>query len=520
MCLAAQRFPGLRTLNAVDTTERDALHARSFFSVLGRRRLLFLSIFAVVVGTAVITTLSTPPTYRATSKIVVGQGNSLFQPGQAGAVQPFTATMSDLIKSTVVAQQVIEDLGLLETPDELLSRVGVSFNPDTAVLNLSVEGNDRDEVVRIANSFGESFSSLVRFRFGATDVSTTDPNEQPPLTATVWDPAYATVDPIRPRPVRDIAIAIMLALVFATVVAFLREHLDRALRTREEVEKTLGAPVIGQIPLTRRPQRQPPLALADQLRDAAEAYRTLRTNLQYLGVRRPLKTILVSSASPGQGKTTVTANLAFAIASSGANTLVIDGDLRRPQLQHALRVEGQHPGLTNVLLGTVSLERAVIGLSLPSTNGQRDAAAGRIGLLPSGPIPPNPSELLSTDGMRRTIEEAGAGWEYVLIDSPPLLVVSDALELARIVDGVMLVTRQGQLSGEEAREVRQLVERLEMNLLGVVMTGTTQPTAYYYGHDEGSTPPPPGRPARPSVVIQTPQLAEEKPRQRAQRPAR
>ena len=409
-------FAGHRMTTAADTTKLEALHARSFLSVLRRRSLLVLSIFTIVLATAAITTLTTPPTYRATSKIVVGQGNSLFQPGQAGAVQPFTATMSDLIKSTVVAQEVIDELNLAETPDQLLSRVGVSFNPDTAVLNLSVDGEDREEAVEIANAFGNAFSDLVRSRFGLTSIPSDTPGVvQPPLTATVWDPAYAKVAPVKPRPARDLAIAAMLGLVLAVVVAFLREHLDRALRTREEVEEALAAPVIGQIPLTRRARREPPLALADNLRDAAEAYRTLRANLQYLGIRKPLKAILISSASPGQGKTTVTANLAFAIAASGANTLVIDGDLRRPQLHRALRVDGYEAGLTDVLVGSASVQKALLSLSLPSTDGQRDGAAGRIGFLPSGPVPPNPSELLATDRMRELLDGAASGWEYVLI---------------------------------------------------------------------------------------------------------
>jgi capsular exopolysaccharide synthesis family protein len=212
-----------------------------------------------------------------------------------------------------------------------------------------------------------------------------------------------------------------------------------------------------------------------------EAFRGLRANLQYLAVRRPLRTILITSAAAGQGKTTVTANLAIAIARSGATTVAIEGDLRRPQLVEALGVSKERPGLTNMLVGAEDLENVL--LYIPLTTGENGSGrAGEVAFVSSGPLPPNPSELLSSLQMTELLERLVSTFDHVLIDSPPLLLVADALELARMVDGVVLAVRANSASADEAREVRALVERLGIHLVGVVLTDVERPATYYgYG---------------------------------------
>jgi capsular exopolysaccharide synthesis family protein len=214
-----------------------------------------------------------------------------------------------------------------------------------------------------------------------------------------------------------------------------------------------------------------------------EAFRALRANLQYLGVAHPLRTILVTSASPKQGKTTITAHLAVAIASSGASVVAVEGDLRRPELANSLGVHGSS-GLTNVLVGSADLQRSLVDVPLDVD----PRSSGIVSLLPSGPLPPNPSELLGSLQMRELLDRLTGLYDYALIDSPPLLLVADTLDLARMVDGVVFVARRNQVTSDEAREVRATVDRLGLKLLGVVMTDA-EPLAPYYGGYEAAQQP-------------------------------
>jgi receptor protein-tyrosine kinase len=248
------------------------------------------------------------------------------------------------------------------------------------------------------------------------------------------------------------------------------------------VEQEFGVPVIGQIPFAKLRKRDRRVVFWQGFGEVAESFRALRANLQYLGVQRPLRTILITSASPQQGKTTVSANLALAIARSGATTIVLEGDLRRPRLDDAFDTLANGVGLTSVLVGAVDVDEAIVDVAMPlssdaPSHGERE---GRLSFLPSGPQPPNPSELLSSVPMTKLLDRLALEYDYVLIDSPPVLVVSDALELARHVDGVLLVVRRNHASRDEARELRALVERLGINLLGVVFTDVA-PAGIHYG---------------------------------------
>jgi capsular exopolysaccharide synthesis family protein len=452
---------------------------RHYFDVVRRRFWIILAVLAACVGAAVAVTALQDNVYRATTKLVVGQGGGLPQVQYGNEVQTFTATMSELVRSNVVAENVIGNLRLAdETPESLLSRMTTSINPQTAVITVSVEDGDQQRAARIAQEIALVFSQLVRERFASQTPDGAAPSEPP--TVAIFDPAHALPYRVSPRPVRNVAAAILLGLILGLVAAFLREHFDRAIRTREDVERAFGVSVIGQVPFVRLRRGARGGVTSTESGPVAEAFRALRANLQYLGVRRPLQTLLVTSAAPEQGKTTITANLAVAIARSGASVAVVEGDLRRPRLDEAFGVDAG-PGLTNVLVGAAELDAAIRPASVPGD--ASGGGAGEIALLPSGPLPPNPAELLSSFQMREVLDRLSQRYDYVLIDSPPLLAVADALELARMVDGVVLAVRQSRARTDDARELRSIVERLEVNVVGAVLTDVEAGAGYGYEPD-------------------------------------
>lgn len=459
-----------------------SLGLRHYLDVVRRRKWIVLPIVVAAIAAALSISLAMDPVYQAKTKMVVGQGNSLFQPGQANAVQPFTATMGDLVKSNVVAAGVIRRLGLTMTPEDLLNKMDVSINPQTAVVKIAVRDHEKARAVAIAQNVGDVFSRLVEQRFGTEPITTTAGSPpQLPLTATIFDPAHVDPDPVSPKPLRNTVLAGVLGIILGLLAAFLREHFDRDLRTREAVEESFGAPVIGQIPSLREKRAH---SVLDEHSFGAvdEAFRGLRANLQYLAVRRPLRTILVTSASPHQGKTTVTANLAVVLARSGSSTVAVEADLRRPRLSELFERANEGAGLTGVLVGASDLDDAIVDLSYADAASARSGTEpGRLSFLPSGPLPPNPTELLSSAPMTKVLDRLAVLYDDVVIDSPPILLVADALELARVVDGVIMVVRRNETTTDEAREVRALVDRLGINLIGVVFTDAKGPPSYSYG---------------------------------------
>jgi polysaccharide biosynthesis transport protein len=307
---------------------------------------------------------------------------------------------------------------------------------------------------------------------------------------------------VSPHPARSIAIGFVLGLALGLIGAFVSEHFDRRLRSREDVQRAFGAPIIGQIPhLSEGLELTDGLSrLADGSSRSADAFRSLRANLHYLGIQRPLGTILVTSAGAAQGKTTVAANLAVAVARSGASVVVVDADLRRPKLNSFFSVAGDEAGLTSVLVGQIPLDDALRVLSISPTEDTN------VSMLPSGPLPPNPAELMGSARMLELVEELKATYEFVIFDSPPILPVADALELARLADGVVVVVRRDHASSDEARELRAALDLVGIEPLGVVITDAESPTSYStynqdYGQGDQSTPTPTPTPT-PTAISQ------------------
>ncbi|WP_054637798.1 CpsD/CapB family tyrosine-protein kinase [Thalassobacillus sp. C254] len=203
-----------------------------------------------------------------------------------------------------------------------------------------------------------------------------------------------------------------------------------------------------------------------------EQFRTIRTNIQFAAVDEEVSTIMTTSAGPGDGKSTVNANLAVVMAQQGKGALLIDADMRKPTVHYTFRLPN-HVGLSNVVTKQMSLHEAV-----------RPTDVEGLDVLTCGPIPPNPSELLGSRMMKELLEEAKKNYEYIVIDTPPLLAVTDAQVLASICDGVVLVVSSGITVKDEAEKAKELIENTNARLLGAVLNRkekTSSNYMYYYG---------------------------------------
>jgi tyrosine-protein kinase Etk/Wzc len=298
----------------------------------------------------------------------------------------------------------------------------------------------------------------------------------------ILDPAMGAVE-IQSRGKVNVFLGAMLGLILGVGAAFFLEYLDRTVRTSSDVESLLGIPVLGVIPRLRRldpsvedtaklPGRGLPLLVAqDPLDPAAEAYRNLRMNLMFMSTEdEPIRTMLFSSPGPSEGKSTTAVNFAVMLAQQGQRVLMIDADLRRPSLHRALDVL-REPGLTNLLVGDAEVREAVRPNVLPNLD-----------FLPSGPFPPNPSELLNSKSMGRILEDFEARYDQIIIDSPPLLAVTDAAILAVHADGFVMVLRSGETEQRAAERSVEQLRRLGVRVFGAVLNevSATSPDESYY----------------------------------------
>ncbi|MGJ9383966.1 CpsD/CapB family tyrosine-protein kinase [Salipaludibacillus sp. CF4.18] len=206
----------------------------------------------------------------------------------------------------------------------------------------------------------------------------------------------------------------------------------------------------------------------DKKSPIAEQFRTLRTNIQFASVDRQLKTMMITSSSPGEGKSTVIANLGVVLAQQHNKVLLVDSDLRKPTVHFTFALPNQ-VGLTNVVTQQAAFDDVVVNTSIP-----------RLDVLPSGPVPPNPSELLGSRAMKEFVNQVAKNYDYILFDAPPVNAVTDPQVLSRLVDGAILVIRSGQTEEEMAKRAVESLKKVDANILGVVLNDREMENAQYY----------------------------------------
>jgi polysaccharide biosynthesis transport protein len=284
--------------------------------------------------------------------------------------------------------------------------------------------------------------------------------------------------PVEPKPRRNAALALALGLLLGVGIAFVREYLDDSIRTKEDVERTTGGlPVVGLIPAVsawRNKNSAYLVSVAKPTSPAAEAYRTLRTSVQFLGLDRPIRSLLVTSPTKEEGKTTTVTNLAVSLAQAGQRVILVDCDLRRPRVHEFFGLSNKS-GFTSALLGTDALAEAI----------QPVEGYPSLALLASGPPPPDPSELLSFHQTRELLDALRSRCDLLLIDSPPVLPVTDPLVLSVMADAALLVVSADRTTKRALHRAVELLTQIDAPLKGTVLNEVGPERAYAY-RDGGS----------------------------------
>ena len=440
-------------------------------------------LIATIVGTLIALGLSLAmtPVYQATSQLFV----SVKSAGAAGDaytgglfVQQRVKSYVDVVDSPAVLEPVIEELGLDSTYIGLASQVSATTPPNTVLLNVSATDTSPAQAAKIANAVAASYANEIARLEGAKTTMDGLPRlggngNQTPVQATVIKPAEVPTAAIFPRTQLNVLLGALLGLLVGVGIAVLRFTLDTSVKSSEELEQSADSTTLGVVTFDPDAKTNPLVTLRGTPR--AEAFRSIRTNLQYVDVDNPPRTVVITSSLPAEGKSTTACNLAIAVAQAGSKVLLLEADLRRPKVAEYLGVDGSR-GLTDVLIGQATLDNTII-------HWQR----GLLDFLPAGAIPPNPSELLASHQMADLLAELAKRYDLVILDAPPLLPVTDAAILSTAADGAILVARHGTIKREQVADSADALRQVNARIFGTVLNfvPVRKRRKYGYGYEYG-----------------------------------
>ena len=466
---------------------------RSVLDALWRRRWLFLGILVSIPVVVYLVSSRLVDKYQARA-IITSATTTYEVAGVTGGALSSFGSEELLIRSQKVQDAAAEELGGSPRGSVDVAPLTTSDGNDTSFLQVTATAGSGQRAADLSNAYataidevrtGESVNRIdqAMAKLEAQIDETNDESTRAELTSqlrsldaarTQAKDSTKTVltaevpnEPISPNPERNTALAAVVALLLALGAVVVRERLDRRLRDPDELEPMLGTPLLSVIPRAAFPGASPAAA------PVREAFRTLAASLVYFNIDRPVSTVMVASPTKGDGKTTVSLYLAVALAMDGQNVVLIDADLRHPQIGVRLGIEPK-VGLSEVLTNQGELEDALVEV---------DVGDGRLRVLASGSQPPNPARLLSSRRMGSLLERLSEQADIVVVDTPPLLSVSDAVPLLERVSGAVLVAKVGTTSRDALQRMRQVIDTARGTILGAVATGSGKSGLYGYGGD-------------------------------------
>lgn len=444
------------------------MNLHDFLKILRTRWVTVLVTTVVSVLAAGIYTLATTPLYESSTRLFVsttaGQSASdLYQGNRLS--QERVRSYTELLMGETLAQRTIDKLGLDVSASELKARVTAKAKLDTVLIDVAVLDESPVRARDIANALSGEFVVMV------SELETPNPGARPDARVIVEQRASVAESPAVPNPGKNLGGGLALGLVLGTAFAILRDMLDRSVKTREAVEEITKVGLTGSIPMDKDRRKEPAISFDTNSSNIAEAFRKLRTNLQFLNVDHPPRVIVLTSSSPSEGKSTTAINIALALAEADCNVVLVDGDLRRPTVNKYLGLVGA-VGFSSVLSGSATLQEALQPTRFP-----------RLTVLTAGTIPPNPSELLGSQAAKRVLGDLREQFDFVIVDAPPLLAVTDSAILATHADGALIIIRFGETKREQLAHSVGILSGVGATLLGAVFTMTPSRSGSYYNYD-------------------------------------
>lgn len=501
--------------------ETSSLH--HYLSVLRRRKWIVLQAVILLPLAAVAYSLHQQHLYRATAEVWLNTKD--FSAIVAGGFSPYVdpnrlgETSADLARVPTVAAAALRNARIRDrSAGDLLTRSSVDPRRNADLLGFSVTDPVPRIAERLATAYARAFIVYRRQldtqqlkRAGAQVKTQIEQLEaigntrsalyltlvqkqqqlqaiEALLTPPILTRPASGASQVQPQPVRSGLLGLVIGLLLGLGLAFLRDALDTRVRSAEEIGERLGLPLLARLPeppaRLRNEQRLSMLEQPDSVH--AEAFRVLRTNLDFVNLERGCQIIMVTSALEAEGKSTTVANLAVALARAGRRVIAVDFDLRRPLLGQLFRL-GKRPGLSQVVLGEVGVEDALVpvnfqadGRILVGANGR--APRGSLEVLPSGPVPPNVGEFASGRPLAELFEQLRPLADVILVDTPPLLRVGDAIALSAKIDGIIVATNISNTRRPVLNELRRVLMNSPGEKLGFVLTGAGLEDRYGYGY--------------------------------------
>jgi succinoglycan biosynthesis transport protein ExoP len=499
-----------------------------YVAILRRRKWVVLQAAILVPIVAYALSSSKPKLFEASADVLLTSSVTSVASPLSNDTASIIQTQTQLAISPGIAERVLRRAKVkTRSEGQLLSEVGINQVGSSDVLRFSITDPDPVIATRLAGAYAHAYTDYRRAldsafiekarkeleaRIAALRAAG-DTQSQVYLSLSAKDQQLVTIQAletasafvireaggagqVQPRPARSTMLGLIGGVLLGVMLALLWEALDTRVRTAHEVASQLGLPLLGRVmaPPRRIAERQL-VSLIDPTGPAAEAFRLLRSNLDFVNLDRGARVIMITSALQSEGKSTTAANLAATIARSGRRCALVDLDLRRPSIWQMFQLDNSS-GLTTVALGRNTLDEVIFHVpvadlgrsSVPllggngNGNGNGDGARF-LDVLPSGPVPPEPGEFVTTSAVRSIIDELRDLVDVVIIDTPPLLGVGDAAALSPSVDGIVVVVRLGATKRPVLREMHRILDQMPTAKLGFVLTGAEHDEGYNYERD-------------------------------------